>query len=422
MIEQRSCNYQRNYQQRLGFLKLVSWASEGLRGGPEEIRSRLGEFSQDSRRQRAVAPYDHLDVAALLKKPEVPSWQPGFVPKVYDRLVLWAQMVGIIAPTGRLSEWANVLNSLAPQRNLRDFNACNPFVLSIAERTFFVHLLFYHDQVLPILVDLLGCLPAGTRIGVAEACRLVSQAMAEFLDRLHQEGPKTLKMRVALRDTLEKITHEYGLRDTHVLINPKTRPAAVEALAKSRRPGTRVLTAERQAVCRLEQLTDLGLLTKENPAAPPASFEEVNVARTSWTWYTTEHLPAAVGALRTGDLEHFLRRSWIRFSTAFLPQSAFHTAADQAELAVFLDRSLPVVRRQIGPVQVHSWAILACVLAAEAGVIIEVDDVYSLLSALHADPRTNQLLRLGGTDSFRGRNVVVPAEGLTGVLAGIGKV
>jgi hypothetical protein len=344
------------------------------------------------------------------------------VPKVYDRLILWAQMIGIIAPTGRLSEWANVLNALAPQRNLRDFGACNPFVLSNAERIFFVHLLFYHDQVLPILVNLLGHFPAGTRIGVAAACRLVSQSMAEFLDRLHQEGPEGLKTRVALRDTLEKIAHEYTLPDVHALTNPKTRPAAVEALANSRRPGTRVLTAERQAVCRLEQLTDLGLLTKEDPAAPPASAEAVGTARTSWTWYTTEHLPAAAATLGAGDLEHFLRRSWIKFSTASLPESDFHAAADQAEFAVFLDRALPIVRRQIGPVQVHAWAVLACVLAANAGVIIEIDDVHRLLSALHADPRTNHLVRLGGTDSFRGRNVVVPVEGITGVLAGTGTV
>jgi hypothetical protein len=422
MIEQRFCNYQRNDQQRLGFLKLVSWAGEGLRGGPEEIKSRLAEFTQDRRRQRAVAPYDHLEVEALLTRPEVPSWLPGIVPKLYGRLVVWAQAVGIIGPTGRLSEWANVLNALAPQRNLRDFGACNPFVLSTAERAFFVHLLFYHDQVLPILVDLLGRLPAGTRIGMAEACKLVAQAMAEFLDVLHQEGPDGLKMRVALRDTLDKITHEYGVPEAHDLINPKTRTAALDVLATNRRPGTRVLTAERQAVCRLEQLTDLRLLTKEDPAAPPKSPEDVRAARRSWTWYTTEYLPGAAHTLRPSDLENFLRRSWIKFSMTSLPREAFHSAAGQAELAVFLDRALPVVRRQIGPVQVHPWAMLTCVLAAEAGVIIEVEDVHALLSALHANPRTNTLVRLGGTDSFRGRNVVVPAEGITGVLAGTGKV
>jgi hypothetical protein len=421
MIEQRFCNYQRNDQQRLGFLKLVSWAGEGVRGGPEEIRSRITEFSQEGRRRRAVGPYNHLDVDTLLRRSDVPSWLPGFVPKLYSRLIVWAQMAGIIAPTGRLSEWATVLNSLAPQRPLHDFNASNPFVVSAGERIFFIHLLFYHDQVLPILVDLLGRVAAGTRIGVPEACRLVSQAMAEFLDRLHMEGPEGLKMRVALRDNLEKIARECALPDAHALINPKMRAAAIEALTSRRRPRTRTLTAERQAVCRMEQLTDLGFLNKENPASPPASLEALGAARESWTWYTTEHLPAAAAALREADLEQFLRRSWIKFSTASRTPSAFREAADQAELAVYLDRALPVVRRQIGPVQVHPWAILACILAADASVLIEVDDVHRLLSNLHTNPKTNKLVRLGGTDSFRGRNVVVPAEGLSGVLAGVGK-
>ena len=420
MIEQRYCNYQRNYQQRLGFLKLVAWAGEGLRGGPEEIKSRLTDFGQDAQRHRAIARYGHLDVMALLKQADVPSWQPGFVPKVYDRLVLWAQMVGIIAPTGRLSEWANVLNALSPQRNLRDFTASNPFVISPAERTFFVHLLFYHDQVLPFLVDLLGQLPPGTRIGVAEACRLVTVAMAEFLDRLHQEGPDGLKMRVALRDTLEKITHEYALPDPHAIINSKSRAAAVAAMVSSRRPGTRILTAERQAVCRFEQLTDLGLLTKKDPVHPPQSAEEEESARTSWAWFTTPQLADARDLLRPVELEPFLRKAWIRFAVTFRPGEVFHPATDPAEIAVYLDRALPVVRRQIGPIQVHAWAILTCILAAESGVIIEIDDIHGLLSALHANPRTNHLVRLGGTESSRGRNVVVPAEGISGVLAGVG--
>ena len=422
MFEQRYCNYQRNYQQRLGFLKLVSWIGEGLRGGPEEIKFRLLDLCQDTQQRRAFTSYDHLDVKVLLQQPEVPSWQPGFVPKMYDRLVLWAQIEGIIAPTGRLSEWANVLNALAPQRTLRDFAASNPFLISPAERTFFIHLLFYHDQVLPLLIDLLGQLPPGTRVGVAEACRLVALAMATFLDQLYTQGPSGLKMRVALHDVLEKIAREYAISDPHALINPKTRTAAVAALASSRRPGKRILTAERQAVCRLEQLTDLGLLIKEDPQNPPKSAEDVELARTSWTWFTTATLANASDLLRSNNLEHFLRHSWIKFAIMFRPDEVFRSAVNATEIAVYLDRALSVVRRQIGPIQVHPWATLACLLAADSGVIIEIDDVHELFSTLHANPRTNQLVRLGGTDSFRERNIVVPSEGITGVLAGIGKV
>jgi hypothetical protein len=422
MIEQRYCNYQRNYQQRLGFLKLVSWVGEGVRGGPEEILSRMNELSADRSRRRGNFPYNHLDPTVLLNRREIPSWQPGFVPKVYDRLVQWAQMVGIIGPTGRLSEWANILNALSPNRNLRDFNACNPFELSRGERDFFVHLLFYHDQVLPILLEFLGHLPPDSRIGVSESCRYVVLALGKFLDNLRQKGPEGLKMRVALRDTLEKTAHEYGLPDKHSLVNPKLRVAAFDSLAEGRRRGSRVLHAERQAVCRFEQLTDLGILVKDNPANPPDSEEEMKSARSeSWTWYTTTRLPAAADVIRAcgGDLEQFLRKQWIRFCAVGLPgpgERQPRPTTDLSELARFLDRALPIVRRQIGPIQVHPWATLACILAAEAGAQFEVDHVHGLLAKLHADPRTSSAIRLGGTESFRGRNVVVPTEGLTSLV------
>ncbi len=54
MIEQRYCNYQRNYQQRLGYLKLVSWVGEGVRGGPEEIKARLDALSPPPQREQSA--------------------------------------------------------------------------------------------------------------------------------------------------------------------------------------------------------------------------------------------------------------------------------------------------------------------------------------------------------------------------------
>ncbi len=331
---------------------------------------------------------------------------------------MWAQMVGIIAPTGRLSQWATVLNALSPNRNLRDFNTCNPFELSAMEQVLFVQMLFYHDQVLPILIEHLGRLPPGSRIGVAESCRLIAQSLGEFLDHIQQAGPEGLKMRLALRSTLEKIAQELGLRDRHVLVNAHLRREIFDLPTGGPRSRSRVLHAERQAVCRFEQLTDLGLLTKDDPTNPPTSEVEIRKARTSWIWYTTKRLPEAVDVLRgCSDLEVFLRKQWIGYCSVGLPKaSGLKPVTEPSQLARFLDQALPVVRRQIGPIQVHPWATLACVFATEAGVRFELDDVHELLVRLHADPRTSDAVRLGGTESFRGRNVVVPAEGLSSVI------
>jgi hypothetical protein len=50
-----------------------------------------------------------FDPEILLRHEEVPSWQPGFSSQRIDRLVLWAEMLGLVTPAGRLAEWSKPL-------------------------------------------------------------------------------------------------------------------------------------------------------------------------------------------------------------------------------------------------------------------------------------------------------------------------
>lgn len=168
VIEPRFCNYNIDYQQRLGFLKVVCRVGQGARGGPDDILDRVKALYPEFRRPTlAGRTLKEFKPKELIRNDDVPSWIVGFVPKRIDRLVLWAEMVGLLAQSGRLSEWAAILNGLRTDAEETSWCQDNPFVLRVEERAFFVQQLFYHDQVLPLLVRYLGELAPGTRLGVA---------------------------------------------------------------------------------------------------------------------------------------------------------------------------------------------------------------------------------------------------------------
>src|SRR6267154_834183 len=103
MIPVLFCNYNIDYQQRLGFLKLLSIACEGCRGNREAYRQRMLHIYDGRRPLDKV--WGTLDLKSLLSEDGVRSSQIGFSQERLDRLVLWAEMTGIIAQNGRLSEW-----------------------------------------------------------------------------------------------------------------------------------------------------------------------------------------------------------------------------------------------------------------------------------------------------------------------------
>jgi hypothetical protein len=418
MIELHFCNYTRPYQQRLGFLKIVARIGQGARGGPEDIHDRLmALYGQDRRR---LFGFDDFKPEQLVRDERVPSWIVGFVPKTLDRLVTWAEMVGLVAQSGRLSEWATILSGVQYGTESATWNDDNPFILSTEERAFFVQLLFFHDQVLPCLVARLADFDVGTKIGVAKSCLLVAGSLGDLLDNIKGNSATELQIRQMLCKVLERIGSEFGLTDKSAIVSAKQRDETIRRLHGEQSKGVRVLTAERQAVTRFEQLTDLGLLLKEDPHNPPTDEASREKARTSWTWYIAPGLPAAARILspRVTDLERFFEDSWMRFCAVGFGQKARELDAfeDQRQIAELLDETLPRARRQIGPVQVHTWASLSCLRALGRGFLLELSTIERLLEAMRIDPHTSNSVRLSGRAELRGRTAAVPRTGLSELL------
>jgi hypothetical protein len=421
MIEAKFCNYNKDYQQRLGFLKVVGRVGQGARGGPDDILDRVKSLYPGGRRQPlAGRRAEEFDPKALIRDVRIPSWIVGFVPKTLDRLVWWAEKVGLVAQSGRLSEWAAILDGVRSHPGEQSWVQDNPFILSLEERAFFVQLLFYHDQVLPFLVHHLGQFDTGASIGVAESCVLVTQSLGDLLDTVKGNSPAELQLRLELRDVLERIGKQFKLDDPRKLVNSETRRDVVKILVGERLKGVRVRLAEYHAISRFEQLTDLGLLTKEDPNHPPADEASREKARTSWTWFVAPGLPAAarILAARVADLEPFFQESWMQFCAVGFGQKTHELDAfgDQRQIAELLDETLPNARRQIGPVQVHTWASLSCLRALGRGYLLELATIERLLEAMRINPHTSNSVRLSGRAELRGRTAAVPKTGLSELL------
>jgi hypothetical protein len=313
-------------------------------------------------------------------------------------------MVGLIAPNGGLSEWARILQQVSAMDCSPDRDE-NPFLLSPAERTFFLHLFFYHDQVLPMLVRALAQLPAYTRIGVRDACLMMVECLGEFFNEIQGSGVERVQVSGQLRNLLGRIAAQYMLSDLKTFLVPENRSAALVEI-KCRQKVRRVHLAEYHAICRFEQLTDMGLLTKDGRD----DGVETGDARRAWEWYVTPPLGRLVNTIPdTLNLETFFEQHWIHFSAQMIGLKLKRTDPfeSQIEVARVLDETLPLVRRQLGPVQVHSWAVLTCLRAMKAGMHLEIGDVYQLLDAIRSDPKASNVVRQGGRAQLLGRTAAV---------------
>lgn len=422
MLPIRFCNYNLDYQQRLGFLKLVAWVAEGVRGGKEELLRKLesvygpsASIGKTSKKHAASgrsplrppsAPHlkGTFEPETLLRLNAIPSWQPGFSFQRLDRLVLWAEMLGLLTANGRLSEWSKPLVVDRLGHTNQSTSIDNPFLLSRRERAFFLVILIYHDQALLHLLSILGRIDSGTHIDSRSACVAMIDALGRTLDRSSgATNIEAVRARQSLRGLLERLAGMEQSVHKGSLLNPEERTRVLHQIATTK---TRNHLAEYHAVCRFEQLTDLGLLVKEDPAHAPKTADERNRARTTWSWYITDTL-RAVGRLINScgdDVETYLLEQWATSSLAAETNVKMLTPSrDQVEIALLLDGALPRASRQFGAIQVHTWVFIAALDAIERGTALEFSTAYALLDAIRKDSRYSTYLRQSGQENYLGR-------------------
>lgn len=425
MLPVRFCNYNLDYQQRLGFLKLLVWIGRGVRGGKEELLRKIesacrwpavgtkslrrpsGPGRIPQRPSSAVHLKEGFEPDSLIRLDAVPSWQVGFSSQRLDRLVLWAEMSGLIAANGRLSEWSTALLDQLP-RTAQPVFSSNPFLLSERDRAFFLALLTYHDHVLLHLISSLSRLDVGTFIDARRACIEVMEALGRTLDRASgSTNIQAVRARQSLRDLLERLAGAEKVAHKGALLNPDERTKVLLEISASKR---RNHLAEYHAVCRLEQLTDLGLLVKENPSSVPKTVADRYKARTTWAWYIPDSLKV-VGELvkaSSDDVETYLLTRWAESSLMGRNNLRLLDASrDQLKIAEHLDGALPRATRQLGAVQVHTWVFIAALDAIEKGSALEFSTAYAILDAARKDPHYAPYIRQSGQQTYLGRTASI---------------
>ena len=421
MLPVHFCNYNLDYQQRLGFLKLLVWAGQSVRGGKEELQRRIellyspavgktkksgSALPRMSSPARSVRAAGRFNPEALLQLDEIPSWQPGFSLQRLDRLVLWAEMLGLITSAGRLAEWSKPLISHEPLGSLRS-GFPNPFLLSPRERAYFLALLMYHDNVLLHLASALSQLSPGTRIESRAACIHTITALCRTLDCASGTNIQAVRTRQSLRDLLERLAEAEHVANKRALLTDSERRRALDQISTN---STRDHLSEYHAICRFEQLTDLGLLVKENPLQPASNKQERERSRKSWVWYATDALMEFGRYVRNVkcDVELYLQSDWAKSSFSGQSQPRLLEAVrDQQRIAAFLDMALPRARRQLGAIQVHTWVFIAALDAVDRGQALEFDQAYALLDAIRHDQRYSPYIRQSGQQTYLGRTALV---------------
>jgi hypothetical protein len=419
MIKPSFHHYHKRFEQRLGFLKIITVVGKDARGGSVEILSRLKRLYEKPL-SNMPSSRSIFNPEELISREDIPSWTVGFQASSLDQLISWASNLGIIAPTGRLSEWSIILERLMTHHDKALWEDENPFLLSVEEKAYFLQLLFYHDQVMPILMSYLAKETPWKSLSLNDSCLIVIRAIGDLLDVIKGIGPDEMKVRLRLHDVLERIGKQYGLKNPRLLFSKESRLQLLADLQMMKNRGVRKFLAENHTVCRFEQLTDLGLLLKENPNIPARSIKERKDIRQAWSWCITPSLCGARKFLTDHftDVETFLLKYWMQFCSILYKPDAKHLDifSAQLDIASYLDEALPLARRQIGPVQLHTWASLTCIRAFSANKIIEIYDVSELLMSMHRHPKLGSLIRIGGQGDLRGRTIAVANKSIYSML------
>src|SRR5262249_39342394 len=142
----------------------------------------------------------------------------------------------------------------------------------------------------------LGSLPAWTRLGIHDSCLETLEALGSFADGTEGEGIEQVHLRIELRALFKRIAHRWK-RERTALVSTARRAETLAALRRSTAGHGRNRLIEYHALCRFEQLTDLGFLVKETPSHPATSLKQRRHLRAGWGWHVTPGLVDAASIL-----------------------------------------------------------------------------------------------------------------------------
>jgi hypothetical protein len=328
---------------------------------------------------------------ALLIVSDSPSWLYGITYDTAYKILDWGHNVGFVGAGNQITERGLLLRQLIPDDRVQRFfagdaRAWNPFILSHLERVFLLYHLSDIDQVTAALIGRLGERDASGVLEAADAGEVTCRVLFQVLERARPTLlPRDLPRFRAARELACTIARELGLsdllRDCTGLSPRVPKPRTPLAAASARRT---TKNADHQAIPRFEQLVDLGFIVKPAGGSDaPSSFKMLSARR--WRYEPTERCRLwRDSMLASRDDRNWL---WTGFAAAAVRCELGGVEA-KAEpptpsgLVRFIAMAYDRVHRPIGHTPLESVALVAMMLAADEGYVLEMATVHELLLAL----------------------------------------
>lgn len=330
---------------------------------------------------------------ALLFDGDCPSVLYAITPETSYKILDWGHDVLLVGRGNQISERALVLRTLLPgaaadQFFAGDVNAWNPFVLTTAEKLFFLYHLGEIDETTIDLIDGLALRYDQGALEAGDASRLLCEAMFALLSRSEQNllPRETPQFRTAL-DLACVIADELGVKNfAHICGASRgsrkigkvgVKRPGLSRLGESARRTTK--SADHQTIPRFEQLTDLGLVRKDDP-----EIADVFSARRRWRYIPTD----ASRQWRSAHAAELKQKSnfwWYGFAKTAVRTFGLGSSENEAGnhvIAKYLWRAYEKIRRPMGHTPFDSVALLAMIYAAIDGIAIEISAFHRLLLAI----------------------------------------
>jgi hypothetical protein len=370
---------------------LFSSAKQGYPALYGEARERLPSGVDFPTSKKPSEPPPPSVTEALLMAGDSPSWLFAITEETTYKVLDWARNVHFVGPGNQITERGLLLRQLLPEKAAGAFlsgdpAAWNPFILTDIERLFFLYHLCEIDELTAEIVLRLGGLDLHASLESPDASNITCRALFAVLDRSRQRlAPRDLPAFRTARELACAIARELDLSDLVKRCGgmtprvPKARVLSVRTATSSHRKTTK--NADHQTIPRFEQLVDLGFLIKPGSVTDELSYK--TLAQRRWKYQPTPRCHSwgeALGHHSTAEA----RWLWGRFARAAV-QSGIAGVSPKPEspgptrTAHFLAEAYARVHRPMGHTPFESVALLAMMLAATEGYVLEMTSLHRLL-------------------------------------------
>lgn len=325
-----------------------------------------------------------------LNQPEVGDATGIIVRSRCAQILKMARDMGLIGPSYALTELGVLVQGILLDMDREFPNGrldLNPFhiwkrpILALSN----LFIVLSADILMPFLVEIYSLQPlASERKNVKNSASSVRKKRAPSPRQYMNEAPER-----QVNDLVKAIDHLIGVLNKELPIDQTLVLKEIQGL-RQRLVSQTESSLENQFRPRRQYLVDLGLLQRipgvadhEQPFSPVLATQRAVNA-----WRDLRNSPLKQHVL--------IQRNFFRWSAEIYGFLARPAENDLRRLDYFA-RGFPLVGREIGFTPARTVALAGCLLAIEEGVIIEVDEMFRMMSEMAKGPYRPYLHYSGGS-------------------------